>query len=521
MKGTALMCYMIAVGKKASADGSTMVARNCDANSTEAQRIISVPRMKHKLPKGIRIPDSNNVVVPQVGETYAFTAITRMVDGDDIGMVAGGINEFQLSAGASTGGWLKKEVEEASPIPEKVVGDYRMQLILERCRTAREAIDWLGANVAEYGARTDNYIVADPEEVWFYEEYQDYQWAAVRVPDDCFVVEANSFRIGLIDPNDTENCKCSPNLISFAIEHGFYDPKDGPFYASRVYGTNDRNRPRGLKVDENNQPYYSLHRIWRGIELLSGLKLDPYEPTKEYPLFVKPAHPLKPEDLINVLKDYYEGTDLDEYAPAFADNNTSIVDPFTGHYKLSPAWCKSRIIGCPQTITSWVTQSRSWLPNGIGGIIWAGLAAAAASPHIPFYACNKYTPQAYQIGDSGNNSKYTEGSAYWLFENIGNIMNLFYQGTVDLVKPVWADFDRKNYEAQAGIEPAAMDMYKEDPKKAAAFLTDYSNGIALNALEVGKQILADEFLRLAMVNNPQTSRGYEDPKTWLGSGLIY
>ncbi len=515
------MCFMLACGKKASADGSTMVARNCDSNSTEAQRIISYPRMKHQLPQMIRIPDSNNVSVPQVEETYAFTAITRMIDGDDIGMVAGGVNEWQLSVGASTGGWLKKEVEDVSPIPERVVGDYRMQLILERCRTAREAIKWLGDNVAEYGARTDNYIIADPEEVWFYEEYQAHHWAAVRVPDDCFVVEGNSFRIGIIDPNDTENCACDPDLIPFAIKHGWYDPKDGPFYAARTYGTADRNRPRGPKVDEYHNPYYSLHRIWRAISLLSDLELDPYEPTKEYPLFVKPSHPLKPEDMINVLKDWYEGTELDEYTPQFENDNTTLVDPFTGRYKYSPIWCKSRVIGCQQTITSWVTQCRSWLPNGIGAVIWAGLTAAASSPHLPFYACNLTTPQAYQIGDSGDDSQYIEGSAYWLYENIGNIMNLFYQGTVDLVKPVWADFDRKSYEAQEGIEKIALEFYKQDSQKCAEFLTNYSCGVANNALDLGKKMLGDLFLRLAMVNNPQTSRGYEDPKSWQGAGTVY
>ena len=100
-------------------------------------------------------------------------------------------------------------------------------------------------------------------------------------------------------------------------------------------------------------------------------------------------------------------------------------------------------------------------------------------------------------------------------------MNLFYQATVDLVKPVWAAFDRRSYAAQEGIEKIALEFYKEDPRKAAEFLTDYSNGIANNALEVGKKILADEFLRLASVNNPQTSRGYEDPKNWQRAGFIY
>ena len=515
------MCYMMAVGKKASADGSTMVARNCDSNSTEAQRIVSIPRMKHNKGEMIRIPDSNNVVIPQVEETYAFTAITRMIDGDDIGMVAGGVNEFQLSAGASTGGWLKKEVEDICPIPESVVGDYRMQLVLERCKTAREAIEWLGKNVAEYGARTDNYIVADPNEVWFYEEYQAYHWAAVRLPDDCFIVEGNSFRIADFYPEDTDNYLCDPDLVPFAIKHGLWDSKSGkPFNVARAYGSNDRNRPRGAN-GEFAQPYYSLHRIWRGISLLNTeLNLNEYEPTKEYPLFVKPSKPITPEMLLTVLKDTYEGTDLDEYSPTKNENNY-ILDPITGQYRYSPAWCKSRIIGCPQTITSWVTQCRSWLPNELGALIWAGLAAAASSPHIPFYACNLYTPKAYVTGNSGDNSEYMNHSAYWINENIGNIMNLFYQATVDLVKPAWTAFDKRNFDAQEKIERITLEMYNEDKEKAVEFITAYSNGIALQAVEVGEDMLRKLYTRLALVNNPQTSRGYEDPKNWKGSGFIY
>lgn len=515
------MCYMLAAGKKATADGSVMVARNCDSNSTEAQRIVSVPRMKHKAGEMIRIPDSKNMVIPQVEETYAYTAIIRMVDGDDIGMVAGGINEFQMSAGASTGGWVKPEVAKLTPWPDTVIGDYRMTLVLERCKTAREAVLWLGENTEKYGARTDNYILADPNEVWLYEEYHGYHWAAARIPDDCFIVEANSFRLAEINPDDPENYLCDPDLIPFAIKHGLWDPKSGvPFHASRAYGTNDLNRPRGPQ-GSHPQPYYSLHRIWRGNMLLNpGLNLDPYEPTKEYPLFNKPAHPLTPADMLNVLKDYYQGTELDEYAP-LDEQYPSIVDPVTGHYRYAPAWCKSRIIGCSQTITSWVTQSRAWLPNELGGLIWAGLAATASSPHLPFYAHNTRTPHPYQIGDSGDNSIYKPDSAYWLYETIGNLMNLFYQGSVDLVKPEWAAFDERLFKTQPSVEEAAAKLYAQDPALAVEYLTTYSNGVALEALEKGKAILAQLLTRIALVNNPQTSRGYEDPKTWKASGIIY
>ena len=153
---------------------------------------------------------------------------------------------------------------------------------------------------------------------------------------------------------------------------------------ARAYATADLNRPRA----DLPQPYYSLHRIWRGNMLLKpSANLDPYEPTKEYPLFLQPDRKLTPADLLAVFKDYYAGTELDEYGAQDAAYPT-LVDPVTGHYRLAPVWCRSRIIGCPQAVTTWVTQSRDWLPDPIGGLLWGGLAAGATSPHIPWYACN-------------------------------------------------------------------------------------------------------------------------------------
>jgi len=122
------MCYMLAAGKNATADGSVIVARNCDANSTEGQRIVSVPHRKHQPGTMMRIPDTKDMVIPQVEETYAYTAIWRIAAGEEIPMVMGGINEFQLSAGASTGGWVKAEVSQLTPWPDTVLGDYLMTL---------------------------------------------------------------------------------------------------------------------------------------------------------------------------------------------------------------------------------------------------------------------------------------------------------------------------------------------------------------------------------------------------------
>ncbi len=510
------MCYMLAAGKQATADGSVMVARNCDANSTEAQRVISMPRMTHAPGEMIKIPDSMTTL-PQVPVTYGYTAIARVAEGADIEMVAGGINEFQVSAGASSGGQVSPKVSALTPFPKTVIGDYMMTLVLQRCKTAREGIRLMGELTEKYGARKDNYIVADPNEVWLFEQYQGYHWAAARVPDDCFVVEANSVRLAEIDPEDPDNYMCDPDLMPFAVEHGLWDPARGKFHASRAYGSPDVNRPRGTYP----QPYYSLHRVWRGCMLLKpSAHLDPFEPTKEYPLFMTPDRKLTPQDFLNVLKDDYQGTELDDYG-AQDKNFPTIVDAASGHYRLAPAWCRWRIIGCPQTVTSWVTQSRGWLPNEVGGLLWGGLGAAAASPHIPWYACNTRTPKEYQIGTPGAASVYLPDSAYWMFETTGNIMNLFYQGTVDLVKPLWTKFDCDAFERQTAIEQAALDLFRQDPAQAAEFLTTYSNSLAQEALTLVRDLFVKLFTRIALLNNPQTGRGYEDPKDWKSAGIVY
>ncbi len=518
------MCYMLVAGKKATADGSVLVARGCDAPSTEATRTISVPHMKHAkgtkivIPPSLETKKSPGVVLDQADETLAYTAVVTVANEEYMPLVLGGINECQVSVGASTGGPVKPEVDSLTPWPATAIGDYLMTIALERCKTAREAIEFLGEMSEKYGSRTDNYIVADPEEAWLMEQYQGYHWAAVRIPDECFMVEANSFRITDINPDDSDNYRCDPDLIPFAIKNGLWDPKSGqPFNASRAYGTNEISRPRGdLKT-----PYYSLHRIWRGISILNPtLKLDPYEPTKEYPMFVKPAKPITVGDMLNLLKDTYQGTELDEYYTQDAAYPT-VIDGKSGTYRLSPAWNKSRNIGCPQTITSWVTQSRSWLPNEVGGVFWAGMAACATSPHIPWYCQNTRTPKEYQTANAGTTSEYMENSAYWLYENITNMVNLFFQANSPLVLPVWAAFDNRNFERQTEIEKIALAYAKQEPAKAIAFLTDYSNGIATDAYSLGKEMLVKLYTRIAQLNNPQTLIGYIPVADWEKNKGVY
>ena len=139
----------------------------------------------------------------------------------------GGVNEFQVSAGSSSGDHcLKEEVKKVSPRHSTAIGDYRTTIALQRAKTAREAIEIMADLTEKYGARTDNYVLADPNEAWLWEEFQDRRWIAVRVPDDSFIVEANNRRISNIDLEDTGD-QMSYADAGLAVN----DPPEGQSYS--------------------------------------------------------------------------------------------------------------------------------------------------------------------------------------------------------------------------------------------------------------------------------------------------
>ncbi len=501
---------MMAAGRKATADGSVMVARSCDSTGgDDVVQIIAVPKRSHGPDETITIPEAGGTRIPQVEETYAYIGVMMVAENVDIHEAEGGVNEHQVAAGASTGGWLNPKAQELCPKMSTSVGDYRMTLVLERCKTAREAIDLIGELTDRYGARTDNYIVADPDEAWFYEEYQGNLWAAARVPDDCFVVQANSVRIDFVS-DDPDVFRCSDNLVSFAAEKGMYDPdKDGPFNPAKVYGAQTG------KVRHNiPAPEYDRRRIWRGISLLApSLELSPEEPTWTYPLFVKPDKKLTPNDFLALFEDHYQGTRYDPYgmktsqyrpthSPMIAKEAGYRVEESLFHinsrreYQLAPNWGTERLIGTPRSIANWCAQLRGWMPNPIGGLIWVGISEGATTGRMPFYCGVKETPRSFTTGTRGFVQRtnpammntYDPESAYWSFRVVSNLVNLFYTATKDEVISRWRKWEAENYRLQSAVENVALELYKKDPELACSFVTTYSCGKANEALEMAKEL---------------------------------
>ena len=502
---------MMAAGSRATADGSVLVARSCDATGgDDVVQVLAVPSRRHDPGGAVRIPGAEGVELPQVPLTYAYLGIMMVTEGADIAEAEGGINEHQVVAGTSTGGWLNPGAQEVYRRVPTSIGDYRMTLVLERCRTAREGIELVGRLTDEYGARTDNYIVADPEEAWFYEEYRDHLWCAVRVPDDCFAVQANSVRIDHVNFDDPANFLGSENLVSFAVGHDLYDPDvDGPFNPSMVYGAQTGKVRHGIPA-----PEYDRRRIWRGISLLApSTNLDPEEPSWAYPLFVNPDRKLIPKDFLALFTDHYQGTMYDTYgvnahkyrptvSPMIATDPSKTVRESPFHineqrqYQLAPIWGTERIIGTARSVTNWCAQLRGWMPDPIGGLIWAGIGEGATAGRIPWYSGMTRTPEPYTIGtrpfrpvrDPQAMNPYDERSAYWIFRVVTNLVNLFYTATKDEVIPVWREWEERNFRLQPAIEKMALELYQDDQDLAVDFLTGYSCCKASEALEMARKM---------------------------------
>jgi dipeptidase len=512
---------MLAAGKAATADGSVMVARSCDALGDYAHQVRIAPRKEHfpgevlrasSSSHGARFERAGDIEVPQVSETYGYVSIMAVLENEVISESMGGINEFQVCAGASSGGAINKRAQEVCPVMPTSLGDYRPTLVLERCETAREGVRLLGQLTEKYGARTDNYVVADPAEAWLYEEYRSRLWVAARVPDDCFVVEANSCRIGEVDLNDTKNFMGARNLVSFAIENGLYDPKrDAPFNAARVYSAQTGKTRHGIGI-----PEYDRRRIWRGISLLApSTSLDPEELSWTYPLFIKPDQKLSPRHFLSLFTDHYEGTKYDHYGmtrhkykpttPRGGQSRRDVDSIDLGklvaesrfhlnenlEYQLAPVWGLERIIGTAAAVNTWCAQLRSWMPNPIGGLLWTGLAEGATSPHIPFYSGITKIPDAYTIGEQKarpdieplSGSIYDERSAYWIFRVVSNLVNLFYTATSEEVIPVWRQWQEKLYSLQPMVEKTAVEIYGRNPDLSIEYVTEYSFEKAREALD--------------------------------------
>ncbi len=512
-------CTMIAVGKKATVDGSVLVSHT-DAGPDSRIYVVhgKTFRSGTKAPVYFGIQDAENELlddgdilgyIPQVERTYTYfhSAYSHM-------------NEHQLAIGEST-----TDQREELKVDRKTGGqimtiEQAMIFALQRHKKARDAVKFIGDLMTDYGflpssgPGSESLIVADPEEAWVFEVFSVGKgwkkgmkrpgaiWAAQRLPDDHATMIPNWSIIKEIDPKDTENFMFSVNYKSEAINRGFWDPKSGkPFVWQEAYAP--------LPVEYATGRFWLFYKTFApklkewpdrdiGNDLYKGM--NPYfqtvEPLSFYPFSAKPEKKMSLKDVIEFQRSVFEGTIYDFTAsPKWWVPAKNKEGEYTKKFRKSPMATpfpdsdmkellqlnNRRPVARHRGHYGMVAQLRGWLPASIGGVYWVYLDNPHVSPYIPIYAGNLSVSRTYK---TYNPDKYEERSARWAYDFVENLARLKFQEIIKDVRAKRDPFEKEIFTGQKRIEARALKLHKKDPKAARKYLTDYTNTLMNRATNI-------------------------------------
>lgn len=440
-----MSCTTILIGKKLTADGAVIHGHNEDMGFTAVGRLWTVPEATHAAGATLDVPYTK---IPQPGKTYRYWASGNAHATTGLGIskekrpydsVLVGMNEWGVTMSCN---WMYSKEEN---LPGKGIRRYAIrQLILERAKTAREAVQVIADFIEKYG-QADwgglDYCLADPKEAWVVETTSKH-WVAKQVKDDEFVVVANRFVVG------KDYDLASKDLVDFAKKNGWYDPAKGPFSFRDAYG-----------LPERMNSAYDKDRESRATDLLSGKKGF-----------------IVPEDLFLVLRDRYEGTSMYHKAIANMEHWEDVTDKLLIPRPIDTNLCQS----------SSVAQLRGDLPVEIGSVMWYAMVTPSFSGYFPVYAGATTVPESF----SSVNSAYYPGSAWWTFRLLQKIGDASYDQVCPQILNFWTANHANLVHSKNALEEKALGLLKQGKKaEAIALINTFTYGQADQTLYHANRML--------------------------------
>lgn len=181
----------------------------------------------------------------------------------------------------------------------------------------------------------------------------------------------------------------SANIFDVAKRMGFWDPSQGPLDFLKAYAPPRAHSP------------YATRRVWRVFQIAAPSVILPGDTDPKalnYPFSVKVDRKLTAQDVMNMNRDHYEGTqyslteglaagpygDPNRYDMAPVGNLT-YADVLQGSYE--------RSISLFRTSYSFVAQARQ-VPDTLARL-WFSQYAPATSSYAPFYVASEHVPKQY------------------------------------------------------------------------------------------------------------------------------
>lgn len=403
-----MACTTILVGKKASYDGSTIIARNDDAGAgafMPKKLAVVNPEDQPKVYKSV----ISGVEIPLPDDPMRYTAMPNAKEGKGI-WAACGVNEANVAMTATETITSNPLVLGADPLVKNGIGEEDIVVLtLPYIHSAREGVERLGALLEHYGTYEMNGIgFSDSEEVWWLESIGGHHWMAKRVKDDQYVVMPNQLGISDFDLEDAYGKKrehlCSTDLMTF-IENNHLDLSlNGKFNARYAFGSHS-----------DSDHVYNTPRAWMILQYFNprtykwnGENADYTPASDDLPWSLVPERKITVEDVKYVLSHHYQGTEYDVY----------------GHHgDLSNAGAY-RPIGINRTDFLGLVQLRGYIEDDDKKAVeWFTYGSNVFNALIPFYTQGKQVPAYY-----GNTTdRVTSENFYWVNRIIGALADAHFQ----------------------------------------------------------------------------------------------
>ena len=245
-------CTTVLVGKKASNDNSTMIARTDDGRFDVKKLIVVEPKDQKRTYTSVgghltvELPENpmRYTACPNVDPTIEGIWAATGINAANVGMTATETitsNPRVLSADPLVT-YQKAKTKREKDVPGGIGEEDIVVLVLPYIRTAREGVLRLGELLERYGTYESNGIAFNDEnEIWWMETIGGHHWMAKRVPDDVVVVMPNQFGMDSFDFDDAFGAQkahlCSKDLKEFIETHHLDCNRNGTFNPRLVFGS--------------------------------------------------------------------------------------------------------------------------------------------------------------------------------------------------------------------------------------------------------------------------------------------
>ena len=498
-------CTTLLVGRRASADGSPLVARTEDssAGTFDPKRVVVV--QPDEQPRTYTsVIGQRTISLPE--DPLRYTAIPNALPDEGIWGCAG-INAANVAMSATETITSNPRVLGADPLVEHVPAagepgtpEHRPEqpggfgeedfvtLVLPYIRSAREGVERLGALLAEHGTYEMNGIAfSDEQDIWWLETVGGHHWIARRVPEDHYVTMPNQLGIDSFDLDDAEgpghDHLASPDLREFLRAHHLdltqrdvEDAAPSVFNPREAFGSHTEhdhvyNSPRAWYMQRTLNP---TSEDWD-----AGL-LGASPDSDDLPWSRRPERLLTVEDVKDVLSSHYQGT---------------IFDPYSAHGTEAERRA-FRPIGINRHNALAILQIRPDLPASHRALQWVAYASLPFTTLIPMFTNVEEAP-AYLTTTGASVS--TE-SFYWTSRMIATLADAHFH---EIIPAIERYQQRTLALGHAAVHAATAAASSADEDSVPSLLAEANTTIAEQIRTATDTLLSEV---LATASNHMTNR---------------